>query len=163
MSPVVGNRYLVVLFRLLLAAVFLVSAYGKLVDIQRYSVDGVIEFGILPVAFARLFGFVTPFIELFCGLGLLFGALTRLSAAVLALMSLSFFAAKAVMLGQGRDLNCGCFGAIIETLASITMFMDIPLTVLALLIMFAPDRSRHWAALGKWLPCAWEKRLRWIW
>jgi uncharacterized membrane protein YphA (DoxX/SURF4 family) len=162
-DAVVGNRYLLVLSRLLLATIFFISAYGKLVDIERYSVDVVHQFDILPMVLARPFGLVMPFVELLCGLGLLFGVLTRLSAMGVALMSLAFFIAKSVVLAQGRDLNCGCFGAIVEALASATIFMDIPMIALALFIMFAPDRSRHWATIGRWLPQAWGQRLRWIW
>ena len=100
-----SNRYVILSFRLILAGFFLVSAYGKLVDIERYSVDAVYNFGILPMGLARPFGLLMPFIELLCGLGLLFGVLTRLSALGVGLMSLSFFIAKAIVLSQGRTLN----------------------------------------------------------
>ena len=71
------NRYVILVFRLILAAFFLLSSYGKLVDIERYSVDAVYNFGILSMTLARPFGLVMPFIELLCGLGLLFGVLTH--------------------------------------------------------------------------------------
>jgi uncharacterized membrane protein YphA (DoxX/SURF4 family) len=112
---------------------------------------------------ARPFGLIMPFIELLCGLGLLFGVLTRLSALGIALMSLSFFIAKAIVLSQGRSIECGCFGAVIDTLASVTIFMDLPMVALALLILFAPSQSRHWASIGKLLPESWKERLEWIW
>ncbi len=157
------NCYVVLVFRLIVAGFFLTSAYGKLVDIERYSVDAVYNFGILPMFLARPFGLVMPFIELLCGLGLLFGVLTRLSALGIALMSLSFFIAKAIVLSQGRSIECGCFGAVIDTLASVTIFMDLPMVALALLILFAPSQSRHWASIGKWLPESWRKKLEWVW
>jgi len=157
------NRYAILIFRLILAAFFLVSSYGKLVDIERYSVDAVYNFGVLPMVLARPFGLVMPFIELLCGLGLLFGVLTRLSALGVAMMSIAFFIAKAVVLSQGRSIECGCFGAVIDTLASVTIFMDLPMVALALLILFAPDPSRHWAAIGRWLPQGWKEKFRWIW
>ena len=87
----VNNRYIVLIARLTLAALFLISSYGKLLDIERYSVDAVYAFGLLPMTLARPFGLAMPFIELFCGLGLLFGVLTRLAALGIALMSFSFF------------------------------------------------------------------------
>jgi len=71
-----GNRYLVLTFRIILAGIFLLSSFGKMVDIERYSVDAVYNFGILPMILARPFGLVMPFIELLCGLGLLLGVLT---------------------------------------------------------------------------------------
>ncbi len=158
-----SNRYVILIFRLILAGFFLTSAYGKLVDVERYSVDAVYNFGILPMFLARPFGLIMPFIELLCGLGLLFGVFTRLSALGIALMSLSFFIAKAIVLSQGRSIECGCFGAVIDTLASVTIFMDLPVVALALLILFAPSQSRHWASVGKLLPESWKEKLEWIW
>ena len=157
----VNNRYVTLAFRLILAAIFLLSSYGKLVDIERYSVDAVYNFGILPMALARPFGLVMPFIELLCGLGLLFGVLTRLSALGVVLMSLAFFVAKAIVLSQGRSIECGCFGAVVDTLASQSIFMDIPMVLLGLVIMFSS--SRHWAAIGGLLPAAWKDKLQLIW
>lgn len=160
---VTGDPYVVLIFRLILAAFFLVSSYGKLVDIERYSVDAVYNFGILPMVLARPFGLVMPFIELLCGLGLLFGVLTRLSALGIALMSLSFFIAKAIVLSQGRSIECGCFGAVIDTLASVTIFMDLPMVFMALVVTCAPPQNRHWVSIGKLLPESWRKRVHWIW
>ena len=163
LKAVEKNRRLILVFRLILTGFFLLSSYGKLVDIERYSVDAVYNFGILPFWLARPFGLVMPFIELLCGLGLLFGVLTRLSALGISLMSLSFFIAKAVVLSQGRGIECGCFGAVIDTLASVTIFMDIPMMILALVIMFSAPKARHWLAIGKLLPQTWREKLRLIW
>ena len=157
----VNNRYLTVVCRLLLAAVFLLSASGKLVDIEAYSVDVVYDFGILPMWAARPFGLVMPFIELLCGLGLLGGVLTRLSAFGISLMSLAFFIAKGSLLLQGRDIDCGCFGAIIGTLASFTIWLDIPQFLMGLVIMLS--KNRHWVALGGLLPQAWKDKLHLVW
>jgi uncharacterized membrane protein YphA (DoxX/SURF4 family) len=160
----VNNRYVTLAFRLILAGIFLLSSYGKLVDIERYSVDAVYNFGILPVEpvnIARFFGLVMPFVELLCALGLLFGVLTRLSALGVSLMSLAFFVSKGIVLSQGRSIECGCFGAVIDTLASVTIFMDIPMLLMGLLVMFSS--SRHWLAIGGLIPEAWRKKLNLIW
>src|SRR5512138_2998948 len=108
LAALTGKTALVLAFRLFLAGIFLLSSFGKLVDMERYSVDAVYNFGILPMFLARPFGLVMPFIELLCGLGLLFGVLTRLSALGVGLMSLAFFIAKAVVLSEGRAIECGC-------------------------------------------------------
>ena len=157
------HRGLILSFRLILAGVFLLSSLGKLVDIERYSVDAVYNFGILPMVLARPFGLVLPFIELLCGLGLLFGVLTRLSALGAALMSLAFFIAKAIVLSEGRPIECGCFGAIVDTLASMTIFMDIPMIVMAWIVVQAPAPARHWAGFGQWLPKEEKDRFHLIW
>ena len=161
LRAILNNRYLTLLFRLVLAGFFLLSSYGKLVDIERYSVDAVYNFQILPMWLARPFGLVMPFIELLCGLGLLGGVLTRISGLGVALMSLAFFIAKAIVLSQGRVIDCGCFGAIVETLASVTIYMDIPMMLMGLFIMFSS--SRHWLAIGGLLPDPWKRKLQLIW
>jgi len=69
-------------------------------------------------------------------IGLVFGVLTRLSALGIGLLSLSFFIAKAIVLSQGRGANCGCFGAFGDTLASVTIFLDLPMMILAMVVMW---------------------------
>ena len=161
LRAILNNRYLTLLFRLVLAGVFLLSSFGKLVNIEEYSVNAIYNFQIMPVWLARPFGYVMPFIELLCALGLLGGVLTRLSGLGAALMSLAFFIAKAIVLLQGRSIECGCFGAIVETLASVTIYMDVPMMLMGLFVMFSS--SRHWLAIGGLLPDAWKRRLQLVW
>jgi uncharacterized membrane protein YphA (DoxX/SURF4 family) len=156
-------KTVVLCFRLILAASFITAACGKLVDIERYSVDAVYFFIILPFFLARPFGLVLPFIELLCGLGLLFGVLTRLSALGIGLLSLSFFIAKAIVFLHGRSVDCGCFGAFGDTLASVTIFLDLPMMFFAIVVIWAPSDVRHWKAVGNVLPKTWRERLRFIW
>jgi uncharacterized membrane protein YphA (DoxX/SURF4 family) len=157
------NRYLILVLRFLLAGTFLLSSIGKLVDIEAYSVDAVYNFGVLPIALARPVGLVMPFIELAVALGLLFGVLTRLSALGVGLMSIAFFVVKLIVLSQGRHINCGCFGAIMETMAEVTIYMDIPMAVMSALIMIAPFKSRNFVGLGRVLPEAFRQRMRFVW
>jgi hypothetical protein len=156
-----NNKYATLVFRLILAGIFLLSSYGKLVNIEEYSVNAIYNFNIMPVWLARPFGLVMPFIELLCALGLLGGVLTRLSGLGVSLMSLAFFIAKSIVLLQGRVIDCGCFGAVVETLASVTIYMDIPMLLLGLYVMFSSQR--HWVAIGGFLPAEWKKKLNLVW
>lgn len=162
-SPKKSLKIVVLCFRLILAALFIIAAFGKLVDIERYSVQAVYFFVILPMFLARPFGLALPFIELLCGLGLLFGVLTRLSALGIGLLSLSFFIAKTIVFLQGRSVDCGCFGAFGQTVASVTIFLDLPMIFFAMVVMWAPSDVRHWKAVGNLLPKTWRERLRFIW
>lgn len=162
MSPRIP-RGLIFTFRIILAILFLASALGKLVNLERYSVDAVYNFGILPIALARPFGLILPFLELLCALGLLLGILTRLSALGIGLMSLSFFIAKAYVLAQGRNIECGCFGAVIDTFISFTIYLDIPVLIMAVLVMVADPWRRHWISAKQWLSRDWQGKLDFIW
>jgi uncharacterized membrane protein YphA (DoxX/SURF4 family) len=157
------NRYVMLIFRMVLAATFLVSSFGKFVDIRHYSVAMVYNFDILPGPLAIGFGWALPFIELACGLGLLFGVLTRLSALGIALLSISFFITKVILLSRGMDVECGCFGAIGSTMASWSIYLDPAILVLSVTILFASRRSRHWVSLGRRLPGKWSDKLNLVW
>ena len=149
LSKMLADRRVVFSFRMVLAAIFLASAAGKLIDIDRYSVGAVYEFHILPNALAHVYGLALPFIELACALGLLFGILTRLSALGIEALSISFFAAKGIILLKGQDIICGCFGPITSTLASVSIYADPPILLMALIVMLAPWASRNWLSMGK--------------
>jgi len=158
----IDNNWVMLVFRLLLAGIFFISAYGKLVNIEEYSVAAIYNFQLVPVWLADIAGYAFPFIELACGLGILFGVLTRLSAFGLVLMSVVFFAAKMIVeYGQHRIIYCGCFGAVMDTLATQTKFLDIPIILIGLAIIFS--NSRYWFAIGKFLPENWRRKLRYIW
>ncbi len=158
-SGLLANRYVILALRWITAGVFIASSCGKLVDIGRYSIAPIMEFGILPAPLAHLFGTVLPFIEAICALGLLFGVFTRLSSLGILAMSASFFIAKEVVLWQGGDIACGCFGAIVTTLASLTVYLDPPLMLMALAVLLAPRSSRHWISLAGRLP---ESHMDWV-
>jgi uncharacterized membrane protein YphA (DoxX/SURF4 family) len=162
-AALVLNKHIVLIFRLLLGGIFLLGSFAKLVNIERYSVEAVYKFGILPMGFARLFGLALPFIELLCGLGLLLGILIRLSALGSALMSIAFFIAKAVVIAQGRNIDCGCFGAFIGLLLSESILMDVPMLFFALVVMRAPDQTVHWAAIGMFIPSTLKEKFKLLW
>jgi len=162
-KKVFSNRRLILIFRLVLAATFLVSSFGKFADIKHYSVAMVYNFDILPGPIAIAFGWALPFIEFACAVGLLFGVLTRLCALGVALMGTSFFITKVILLSRGTDVECGCFGAIGSTMASWSIYLDPGLIVLSVAILFSSRTARHWVSVGRRLSEDWGKRLDLLW
>ncbi len=162
-EKVFNNRRLILVFRLVLAATFLVSSFGKFVDIKHYSVAMVYNFDILPGPMAIAFGWALPFIELACAVGLLFGVLTRLCALGVVLMGTSFFITKVILLSRGTDVECGCFGAIGSTMASWSIYLDPGLIILSGTILFSSRAARHWVSFGSRLSGERSKRLDLLW
>jgi uncharacterized membrane protein YphA (DoxX/SURF4 family) len=157
------NHYVVFVFRLVLAATFFVSSGGKFVDIERYSVAVVYNFDILPGPLAIAFGWALPFIELACAVSLLLGVLTRLTVFSVAMMSISFFVVKAVVLSQGMDIECGCFGAVGSTMASWSIYLDPIVFLLSITVLFSPRKSRYWMSLGNRLSEKQRNKLNLVW
>ena len=158
-----SSRYVTLIVRFVLGGTFLLTSFGKLVDIQHYSVAVVYNYELLPDSLAIAFGWVLPFIELLCALGLIFGVLTRLSSLGTTLLSISFFAAKAILLSRGVDIECGCLGALATTHASLTIFLDPAVLLMSLTVLLSPQSSRHWVSLAKRLRREWRDRLDLIW
>ncbi len=157
------NRYIVLIFRFILAGTFFVSSSGKLVDIERYSVAVVYNFDILPGPLAIAFGWSLPFIEFACAVSFLLGVFTRLSALGTTMMSISFFIVKAFVLSQGRDIECGCFGAVGSTMASWSIYLDPIVFILSVTVLFSSQKSRYWVSLGSKLSEKLSKRLNLVW
>jgi uncharacterized membrane protein YphA (DoxX/SURF4 family) len=158
-----NNRYVILVFRLILAGTFFVSSFGKFVDIERYSVAVVYNFDILPGPLAIAFGWALPFIELACAISLLFGVLIRLTVFAIAMMSISFFVVKAVVLSQGMDIECGCFGAVGSTMASWSIYLDPIVFLLSITVLFSPRKSRYWMSLGNRLSEKQRNKLNLLW
>ena len=157
----VDNTGVAVVCRLAVATIFVLSAIGKMMDLEN-SVKSVYNFHLMPDWSIEILGYGLPFIELACALGLLFGVLSRLSAAGIGLMSIFFFIAKMnVIFIQGRSIDCGCFGELMNTMAEVTIWMDMPLLLLCLVIMFSANRYKP--GLGQLLPDKWKKKLKIIW
>ncbi len=154
--------------RLLLAAIILAAAIPKLGDIEKYSVYMVYSyrvFPIYPVNIARFLGTIGPYLELLIGLALLFGVLTRLSAAGWGIMSLLYFCVKIhIIFVQGRIVPCGCFpGLLPNLLVTQSIWLDVISILFCAQIIWASSERR---ALSLWLlvPEKLRKsRLRLVW
>src|SRR5687767_10184803 len=94
--------------RLLLAAVFFLAAATKLVD-RAGARRAAVDFGV-PAAVARPFAFILPLAELAVAGALLPGASARWGALGALALLLVFVAAIALNLARGRKPDCRCFG-----------------------------------------------------
>jgi uncharacterized membrane protein YphA (DoxX/SURF4 family) len=154
--------------RYVLGSVILLSAIPKLIDINTNSVYVVYSYYILPVQpinYARFVGLVVPYAELLIGLGLIFGVLTRLSAAGWMALSLFYFSFKIdLIFVQQRIVPCGCFqGLMPDMLVTQSIWLDVVSVGLCFQIILA-DRRRQLLSLWSALPHKWRASgLRYIW
>lgn len=141
---VVQNKWVTFFSRIFIGGLFALGAGLKLQDVKQYSVNAVYEYGLLPtepIDIAAIFGYILPYVEFVVGLCILFGVLTRLTSLLGSLMGLSFFSAEAIVLMQGRDLNCGCFPGLVGTMMSVTVYLSFFMMVLGFLIYKSPNRN----------------------
>jgi thiol-disulfide isomerase/thioredoxin len=98
------------IFRLFLAAMFLVAAAGKLLDLQG-SRDTVVAFG-LPQRLGAIGGTALPFAEIATAAALLPTASARWGAVAAVVLLATFNLGVAFALSQGRTPDCNCFGVV---------------------------------------------------
>ncbi len=109
MTLVAATRWLSVLARLGLAAVWLTSGWLKAVD-PLQTVVAVRAYQLLPEAAVTPFATVLPFAEIGLGLLLLAGVGVRVTALLSALMLGVFLVGVASAWARGLSIDCGCFG-----------------------------------------------------
>ena len=126
--------FLLLVARLVLAAVFVVAAIGKVMDLSG-SVDAVRNFGV-PDRFARPIGYGLPVAEIVIAILLLPVSTAFWGAILAALLLLGFIAGIANLMRKGEAPDCHCFGAIhSEPVGKGTLVRNGVLLALALFIL----------------------------
>lgn len=101
-------QVIVLLARLLLSAVFVVAAVGKLAD-QRGSRQAMLDFGI-PIFLTAPLGLLLPLTELVVALALIPQSTSWLAAILALILLLAFIGGIGYNLAHGRKPDCHCFG-----------------------------------------------------
>lgn len=95
--------------RLVVGGVWIWAGVIKLPDPEA-SVSAVRAYQLLPPGIADGVGRVLPMLEVVVGACLILGLVTRVSAAVSALLQIAFIIGIASVWSRGIAISCGCFG-----------------------------------------------------
>lgn len=126
----------------LVGGVFLYAGVLKARDPVQFTGD-IQNFHILPYGVAVRLAFYLPWLEIICGLALIFGRLRYGALAILTGLTVVFIGATIAAKARGIDVDCGCFGSVSKGL-SFTSHLLIDLAILAGLIALwiLPPRVR---------------------
>ncbi|MFA6391261.1 MAG: MauE/DoxX family redox-associated membrane protein [Patescibacteria group bacterium] len=108
MNKIFVNDYATLVFRILLGAVFIMSAMSKIPAPDEFMAT-VRQYNVLPDPLETWYGYALPWVELVIGAMLAIGLLTRFSITIVNLMLLSFMIAILATLYRGGAIACGCF------------------------------------------------------
>jgi uncharacterized membrane protein YphA (DoxX/SURF4 family) len=126
--------WLVVLLRIVIAAIFIYAGATKVIAPLRFTSD-IDNFHILPWPAPALLAFYLPWLEIICGMTLLFARFDRGALLILLPLTLVFVAALTSAQIRGLDISCGCFGHGTRDL-SFASHIALNLGILAALILF---------------------------
>lgn len=105
----------------------------SLADPAEFAHD-INNFRILPWTISVALGFYLPWLEILCGLGLVFRVLYRGAVSILAALIVVFTLATIAAKVRGLDITCGCFGHASQHW-SLTAHLVTNLSILAALVV----------------------------
>ena len=127
--------------RLAAAAVWIIAGAAKIPELDSFR-DLVGRYGVLPPVLAAPFAYALPFLEVGLGLYLAVGLFVRGSALAGSLLFFVFLAAQGQAWARGLVLDCGCFGAGVQsTVGPLTMLRDVGLGIPTFLMLVLPARA----------------------
>src|SRR6266702_4602650 len=134
-------RVVLLVARLLLAAVFAVAGVAKLAD-RAGTAQSIMDFG-MPSLLARPIALLLPLWELACAAALIPSTTARWGAIATLATLLVFIAAIGVSLTRGRRPDCHCFGQLrSQPVGWTTVARNTALAALAMLIVWqAPENA----------------------
>jgi uncharacterized membrane protein YphA (DoxX/SURF4 family) len=94
---------------LVIAAIFIYAGVLKAFDPVQFAHD-IDNYKILPWTIAVALAFYMPWLEIFCGLALIFHLFYRGAVSILTALVAIFLVATVAARVRGLDITCGCFG-----------------------------------------------------
>jgi uncharacterized membrane protein YphA (DoxX/SURF4 family) len=94
---------------LLIAAVFIYAGVLKMLDPVQFAHD-IDHYNILPWTVGVGLAFYLPWLEISCGLALIFRVVYQGALSILTALVVIFLVATIAAKARGLDITCGCFG-----------------------------------------------------
>jgi uncharacterized membrane protein YphA (DoxX/SURF4 family) len=141
----IGNRRLLLFFRLAVGGVFIWAGVLKVGDPLGFA-QTVKNYQAFPHDLIFVIALVLPWVEVLCGAGLIAGVLKRSSAFIAAVLLAGFIALVGSALLRGIDTSCGCFGSLSRRADLGLMLMDTVLLLMAVSVFAAAGPKKPPAA-----------------
>jgi putative oxidoreductase len=133
------GRIVVLGLRLVVAAIFLTAALPKIADPVSFATD-IDNYRMVPDALIGPMSVALPLLEALVGISLITGIHARGAAIIASAMLVAFAIGMIQAIGRGIDLDCGCFGHVVETRVSwLTVTRNVVLTVACAVVALGPD------------------------
>jgi uncharacterized membrane protein YphA (DoxX/SURF4 family) len=126
--------------RLLAGGVFIYSGIGSITGGLAAFDDKVAKYQLLPHVLTAPFAYALPFIEVFVGLYLLLGLMTRLAAAVSCVLMVMFLVAIGQAWARGLSIDCGCSIGVANKVGPWSFLRDLALGIPSLIMLIWPAR-----------------------
>jgi putative oxidoreductase len=103
-----ASSWLTIRVQLALGAIFVAAALPKIADPPSFA-HMVYNYRIVPGPLVNLMGLTMPWLEVLCGLALIFGIWRGTARTIIGAMLMTFIIAIGVNLARHNAIDCGCF------------------------------------------------------
>jgi uncharacterized membrane protein YphA (DoxX/SURF4 family) len=109
MNNILSNKYLLILSAIILGGVFVFAGIEKISGTSAFA-GSIYNYKLFPEVLINLFAVIIPWIELVCGILLIFRVYPRECSFILNLLLLFFIIIVIISITRGLNIECGCFG-----------------------------------------------------
>ncbi|MFH1526917.1 MAG: MauE/DoxX family redox-associated membrane protein [Bacteroidota bacterium] len=118
--------------------VFIFASLDKIANPGDFAV-AIVNYKLIPLSLVNIFAIVIPWLELFCGILILFGEYIKESSFIISSLLLVFVVMIAAAVFRNLDIDCGCFGTLDAQKVGLTKIVEnILLLLLSVNIFYAP-------------------------
>ena len=129
------GRFFIRVLGVIVGGIFVYAGAVKALDPVQFGLD-IDNFKILPWFASVRLAFFLPWLEILCGVALIFHILYRGGLSILTMMVMIFIGATVAAKIRGLDITCGCFGHTSQHW-SFAQHMAIDLAIFAALVALA--------------------------
>lgn len=113
MKKVLENPVLQLLLRMVVGIMFFYAAIGKIAEPATFAKE-IANYNLLFENMINIMALTLPWIELVIGIFLIAGIRLKASSTIAGLLLIVFIVAVGSAMARNLDINCGCFGRMIQ-------------------------------------------------
>lgn len=111
LQKMIRNIYILFTFQIILGSVFVWAGLIKIFDPLGFAQD-ISNYKVFPQSLSFFIALILPWVEVICGILLVFGIFRRASAFLLSGLLIIFMVSTVVVILRGLNIDCGCFGSL---------------------------------------------------
>ena len=138
----IKNRYLLLVFRLVVGGVFIWAGLVKIFDPLGFA-HAIANYRVFPHWMSFMLALVLPWMEIICGAFLVLGLFRRSSSLLLSLFLVGFLVLIVSTMIRGINIDCGCFGQLSQRVDYKLLSTDCVLLYFSLNIFFQLKAKRR--------------------
>ena len=108
MNKIINNYYTIIIFRIILGAVFIYASIDKIQNPEIFS-QNIDNFHFFPIFLNNMIALILPWIELFVGICLIMNIFISGASVITIALYMIFIIILSQAVLRGIDVHCGCF------------------------------------------------------